>query len=288
MKIVTFVFTILILINSCRPTNELKSATSAIDQKGFQLIWSDEFNYTGLPDTSKWSYETGFVRNNEAQWYQEGNARCENGLLIIEGRRELKENPIYENSSDDWRKKRKTIEYTSSSLHTKGKHSWQYGRFIMRGRIDIDPGLWPAWWTLGINGRWPSNGEIDIMEYYSNKLLANVAYGTAVQYKAEWYTKTFRMDSLGGNSWASEFHIWRMDWDDKGIALYMDDQLLNKVALNELVNKDGTNINPFSQPHYMLLNLAIGGNNGGDPGATVFPRRMEVDYVRVYQKIKGG
>ena len=75
-----------------------------------------------------------------------------------------------------------------------------------------------------------------------------------------------------------------MDWDENAIALYMDDQLLNKVELEKLVNKDGTNINPFKQPHYMLLDLAIGGNNGGDPAGTKFPNRFEVDYVRVYQK----
>ncbi len=75
-----------------------------------------------------------------------------------------------------------------------------------------------------------------------------------------------------------------MDWDENEIALYLDDQLLNKVVLNKLVNKDGSGVNPFKQPHYMLLNLAMGGMNGGDLTNTKFPNRFEVDYVRVYQK----
>ena len=154
----------------------------------------------------------------------------------------------------------------------------------MRGRIDISQGLWPAWWTLGIAGQWPSNGEIDIMEYYNNKLLFNIACGTATPYKAEWYSKTIHIDSLGGKKWSSQFHIWRMDWDENSITLYLDDLLMNKVELSKLVNKDGSNINPFNQPHYILLNLAIGSMNGGDPANTRFPNRFEVDYVRVYQE----
>lgn len=153
----------------------------------------------------------------------------------------------------------------------------------MRGRIDISSGIWPAWWTLGVTGQWPANGEIDIMEYYRKKLLANIAC-LGANHKAVWYSNTFQIDSLGGTKWASKFHIWRMDWDEYAISLYVDDQLLNKVEVSKLVNKDGSNINPFKQPHYMLLNLAIGGINGGDPTDTKFPKRFQVDYVRVYQK----
>ncbi|MBD0374024.1 MAG: glycoside hydrolase family 16 protein, partial [Flavisolibacter sp.] len=188
-----------------------------------------------------------------------------------------------EAGSSDWRKNRERIAYTASSINTSGKHTWQYGRFEMRGRIDIGPGLWPAWWTLGVAGQWPANGEIDIMEYYRNKLLANIAC-IGPDKKAEWYSKTIPVDSLGGEAWAATFHIWRMDWDENSIALYMDDLLMNKVELSKLVNKDGSNINPFKQPHYLLLNLAMGGTNGGDTGNTKFPNRFEVDYVRVYQK----
>jgi beta-glucanase (GH16 family) len=250
---------------------------------GYVLAWSDEFNIDGTPDSLKWDYEKGFVRNEELQWYQPGNAICKNGLLIIEARREERPNPLHTEGANDWRRKRQNIQYTSSCLLTKGKATWLYGRFEIKARIDISAGMWPAWWTLGVDKRWPANGEIDIMEYYRGKLLANVAC-IGPDRKAEWFSNTFPVDSLGGTSWSSKFHVWRMDWTEDYIALYLDDQLLNKVSLDRLVNKDGSNFNPFKQPHYMLLNLAIGGQNGGDPTTTPFPQKFEVDYVRVYQK----
>jgi beta-glucanase (GH16 family) len=250
---------------------------------GYKLVWADEFNKNGATDTANWRYEKGFTRNEELQWYQQQNATCENGTLVIEARKETRSNPGYEAGSSDWKRNRQNIEYTSSSINTSGKHSWKYGRFIMRGKIDISSGLWPAWWTLGVARRWPANGEIDIMEYYRKKLLANVACAGANK-KAKWYSNTFSIDSIGGDKWASKFHTWRMDWDEDAIALYLDDQLFNKVELTKLVNKDGSGVNPFKQPHYMLLNLAMGGMNGGDVSNTKFPNRFEVDYVRVYQK----
>jgi beta-glucanase (GH16 family) len=272
---------VLLLPFTCLAQQDLNHTKNAA--AGYHLVWADEFNTDGPVDTAHWQCEQGFVRNQEWQWYQRENACCKNGLLVIEGRRESKPNPLYAAGSKDWRKQSQRINYTSSSINTGGKHQWQYGRFEMRGRIDIRAGLWPAWWTLGIAGEWPSNGEIDIMEYYSRKLLANIAAGTAVAYKAQWFSNTFSIDSLGGAAWASRFHVWRMDWDAAAIALYVDDVLLNRVPLDQLVNKDAAGINPFKQPHYMLLNLAIGGVNGGDPAKTPFPNRFEVDYVRVFQ-----
>lgn len=272
-------------IYSCKSTNNLTSPPTlgSIDKEGYKLVWADEFDKDGPPDPATWGFEKGFVRNRELQWYQPENAWCQKGLLIIEGRKEAKPNPDYQAGSSDWRKNRDSITYTAASLNTSGKHSWQYGRFIMRGKIDISPGLWPAWWTLGVAGQWPANGEIDIMEYYKNKLLANVACLGAGG-KAEWYSNTKSVDSLGGKKWASAFHIWRMDWDEKAIALYVDDRLMNKVELSKLINKDGSGITPFHQPQYMLLNLAMGGTGGGELDGTVFPNRFEIDYVRVYQK----
>jgi beta-glucanase (GH16 family) len=253
------------------------------DKDGYTLVWSDEFNKDGVPDPANWNYEKGFVRNHELQYYQPENAWCEKGNLIIEARKEDKPNTGYIEGSTDWKKNRPTINYTSSCLRTSGLKTWQYGRFEMRGRIDISSGMWPAWWTLGVSKGWPGNGEIDIMEFYRGKLLANVACLGADR-KAEWFSNTFSTDSLGGTKWSSRFHVWRMDWTEEFIALYLDDHLLNKVNLDKLVNKDGSNFNPFKQPHYMLLNFALGGDNGGDVSLTSFPRRFEVDYVRVYQK----
>jgi len=258
------------------------SSVTETDTSGYRLVWSDEFNSNGNPDTVNWNYENGFVRNHELQWYQPENAFCEHGLLVIEARKEHKPNPGFDQYGNDWRKSREHIEYTSSCLLTRGKQSWLYGRFEMRAKIGISPGMWPAWWTLGIKQPWPANGETDIMEYYRGKLLANIAcLGT--DKKAHWFSNTFSTDSLGAAAWAAQFHVWRMDWTSEFIALFCDEQLLNKVSLDSLVNRDGSGFNPFRQPHYMLINLAIGGDNGGDPSGTSFPQRLEVDYVRVYE-----
>ncbi|WP_132053675.1 glycoside hydrolase family 16 protein [Pseudocnuella soli] len=283
MHLLQYLFPAAILFSACN-TAQKTIRNDAYASDGYQLVWADEFNGNGPPDSSKWRHEEGFVRNNEAQWYQPQNATCSGGILTIEARRESKANPAFKQGSSNWRQSRRKIEYTSSSINTRDRHQWQYGRFVMRGKIDARAGIWPAWWTLGVRGQWPSNGEIDIMEYYRGMLLANVATGTSTPYKAHWFTKTFSVDSLGGKAWADSFHIWRMDWDETAVALYVDDILLNRVLLDQLENKDGSGINPFKQPHYMLLNLAIGGDNGGDPSNTTFPSRFEVDYVRVYQK----
>jgi beta-glucanase (GH16 family) len=255
---------------------------------GWKLVWSDEFDKDGPPDPRNWTFETGFMRNEEAQWYQATNARCAHGMLIIEGRREHTPNPNYEPGSTDWRRNRQTIEYTAASLKTEGLHSWQYGRFEMRARIDTDPGLWPAFWTLGVDGEWPSNGEVDIMEYYRGNLLANLAWGTDKRWTAKWHSTSRPLSQIGTADWSKRFHVWRMDWDADAIRLYVDDQLLNTTELKDTTNGDGSGKNPFRQPHYLLLNLAIGGQNGGDPSKTRFPARYEIDYVRVYQKDNTG
>ena len=255
----------------------------AQSEANYKLIWADEFNKDGKPDSLNWNYEKGFIRNEEFQWYQAENARCENGLLVIEAKREQKPNPMFEQGSKDWRKSRPAIQYTSACLISRNKHKWQYGRFQMRARIDTRNGLWPAWWTLGTQKQWPGNGEIDIMEYYRGMLLANLLC-LGKEGKNEWHTTTRAIEAMSGEKWSSVFHIWTMDWDEKFIALYVDDLLLNKVSVDSLVNKDGSGFNPFKQPHYMLLNLAIGGQNGGDLSNTSFPAKFEVDYIRVYQK----
>jgi len=263
---------------------ENTSSSNSNSSTGYKLVWSDEFNKDGRPDPNNWTYERGFVRNEELQWYQPENAQCENGMLIIEGRREHKQNPRYKAGSRDWKRSREYIEYTSSSLTTRRLHSWKYGRFEMRGRIDTRLGLWPAFWTLGIEGPWPSNGEIDIMEYYRGILLANAAWGTERRWVAKWDDSRKPITEFNDPNWSEKFHIWRMDWDADSIKLYVDDLLLNEINLKETINKDSEGKNPFHQPHYIILNLAIGGKAGGDPSNTKFQAKFEVDYVRIYQK----
>ena len=260
-------------------------AQRVLHAQKYKLVWADEFAIEGKPDSANWKYEHGFVRNNELQWYQPQNAWCEDGKLIIEARKEDRLNPLYNAQSSDWKASRPNIEYTAASLNTRGLHSWKYGRFIMRAKIDAAPGLWPAFWTLGVKGEWPSNGEIDIMEFYQDKILANIAVGTKAPFQAKWFSKTKSLRDFNDPQWADKFHTWRMDWDEVSIGLYVDDELLNKVDRKALLNDDGSNINPFLGPHYILLNFALGGDNGGDVSKTPFPRRFEIDYVRVYQKI---
>jgi len=254
---------------------------------GMKLVWNDEFNAAGKPDPSSWRYEHGFVRNQELQWYQEDNAVCIDGVLLIEGRREKFRNSGYREGSSVWQTSREFAEYTSSSINTRGIRQWLYGRFEIRARIDTSHGSWPAIWTLGIERQWPSNGENDIMEFYRINdvptILANFAWGTEKRFTGKWDDLKKPLSDFLRNDprWTEKFHVWRMDWDSAYLRIYLDNLLLNEVSLNETINPDG--FNPFRQPHYLLLNLAIGAN-GGDPSGTRFPIRYEVDYVRVYQK----
>ncbi len=250
---------------------------------GYTLVWSDEFEREGAPDPTKWGFENGFARNRELQWYQAENARCEGGLLVIAARRESRPNPRHEAGSRDWRKARAKVEYTSASVTTRGLHSWLYGRIEVRARIDVRPGMWPAIWTLGVEGRWPANGEVDIMEYYKGEILANAFWGKVGSHQPASDVVRKPLGKFPGPHWADAFHVWRMDWDEKEIALYIDDELINRIPIMEKQRLPGQP-HPFQQPHYLLLNLAVGAN-GGDPTPTKFPARFEVDYVRVYQQL---
>lgn len=252
--------------------------------EGYVLVWADEFNTDGRPDPNNWTYEYGFVRNEELQWYQPDNAFCEGGRLIIEGRRERVKNPRYEPGSRDWKRNREFAEYTSACVLTRGLHAWKFGRFEIRAKIEATEGLWPAIWTLGSARGWPGCGEIDIMEYYRGMILANACWESGVQWKPTWDDSKTPVEEFGGPEWDDEFHLWRMDWDEKEIAIYLDGRLLNTIDLTQTINKDNEGANPFHEPHYLLLNLAIGGRQGGDPSKVKFPTRYEIDYVRVYQK----
>jgi beta-glucanase (GH16 family) len=252
-------------------------------EDGYQLVWSDEFNKDGPPDRETWVFEKGFVRNKELQWYQEDNAFCRDGLLVIEARREQVANPRFMSGSRDWQRNRQFAEYTSACVETSGKHQWLYGRFVMRGRIDTRLGMWPAFWTLGSARGWPGCGEIDIMEYFTDTLLANAYWQGKNGTRAGDMTEHAISDL--GAGWAEAFHIWQLDWNAEALRITMDGKLLNEVSLSDTIHQDDAGVNPFHEPHYLLLNLAIG-SWGGDPSATEFPARFEVDYVRVYQKGK--
>ena len=291
MKILFLIIQLLIpftasMVYSQNTNHMERSSRHPADIPGMKLVWSEEFNKRGKPNPSNWKFEKGYVRNEELQWYQEENAFCKRGTLIIKGRRENHKNPNFIGGSKSWRTTRENIEYTSSSINTRGLHHWLYGRFEIRARIDTTLGAWPAIWLLGTDKTWPSNGEIDMMEFYRVNqrptILANVAWGTDRQFVAKWHTERIPYKHFCDKDpkWSKKFHVWRMDWSAESIRLYLDDELLNTTLLSETVNPDGSN--PFLKPQYLLLNLAIGGN-GGNPFNAKYPIKYEVDYVRVYQ-----
>jgi beta-glucanase (GH16 family) len=251
------------------------------DRPGWRLVWHDEFRGARCPDPAKWSFEHGFVRNAELQWYQPSNASCDHGVLDIRAQREEspRPNPNYEPGSSDWRTSRRSAEYTSASLIS--KRSFIYGRFEMRGRIDTRSGSWPAFWTLGAGDAWPRSGEVDVFEYYRGNVLANVCRPRLT--RCGWSSKTQSVDRLGGKKWSSSFHLWAMQWNARRIDLFLDGKLVNRFPVARAVDRGEPN--PYvNKPLVLLLSQAIGGANGGDPSGTRFPVRFEVDYVRVYRR----
>ena len=168
------------------PTPKTADITS---YEGYHLVWSDEFNIDGKP-SSDWTYEKGFVRNEELQWYQSYNASVKDGCLVIEGRKERIKNPNYVAGSSDWKTNREYAEYTSSCVTTQLSRQFMYGRFEVRAKIPTASGSWPAIWLLGNKWDWPQNGEIDMLEYYIKNgrpsILANngLPYGMSLSHRS--------------------------------------------------------------------------------------------------------
>jgi beta-glucanase (GH16 family) len=235
------------------------------------LVWSDEFNYTGLPDSTKWNYDVGGHGwgNNEQQYYTEKrreNARVENGVLAIEARKE------------DWQGR----PYTSARLVTRGKGDWQYGRVEVRARLPKGRGSWPAIWMLASKEplSWPDDGEIDIMEHVGwNPGFIHASVHTKSYNHVAGTQKT---DTVVVADYAEQFHRYALDWTADSIKVSVDDSTYFAFA-NEGKGKDAW---PFNQPFYLLLNVAVGGFWGAAKGIdeSIWPLRMEVDYVRVYRQ----
>lgn len=282
----------------------------ATEYAGYELVWADEFDEPGRP-AAHWSYEQGFVRNRELQWYQPDNATVENGCLVITGRRETVVNPLYDPESRDWRRERPQAEFTSSCVTTRESFAFRYGRLEVRARIPVARGAWPAIWTLGNRWGWPANGEVDVMEFYRRAqaappggekreaaeagpeipiILANACWmGPDGRDAWDEGTVPFAHFLELNPRWASKFHLWRMDWDADFIRIWLDGELMNEIDLGQADCGGGANrdVNPFSNDvedfgHYILLNLALGGH-GGEPDIEAFPLRYEVDFVRVYR-----
>ena len=268
------------------------AAMAAVCQaQEWELVWSDEFKGHGEPDKEVWNFERGFVRNQEDQWYQKENAFMQDGVLVIEARKEHRPNPTYDPESRHWGRKREFIEYSSACITSARKKMFLYGRMEVRAKIPVAGGAWPAIWTLGSGVEWPSCGEIDVMEYYRiggvPHILANAAWGNDKKYDAVWNSKKIPYSHFTDKDslWAEKFHVWRMDWDENNIRIFLDDELLNDIPLSTTINGSiGKGENPFHKPQYILLNLALGGMNGGKIDDSALPMRYEIDYVRIYQK----
>lgn len=243
-----------------------------------RLVWSDEFNYEGLPDTTRWSYHVGDGcpqncgwGNNELQYYTKAdssNVRVTGGNLIIEAQK---------NSY-------KSKAYTSARLRSAGDAIWQYGYIEVRAKLPHGRGTWPAIWMMPETskyGGWPASGEIDIMEHVGYD--PGVVHGTL-------HTEAFNhiMGTQVGKqkiveSFNSDYHIYSINWTADKIEFYIDRKQFH-VFEN---NKSGYKAWPFDHPFYLILNVAVGGNWAGSAGIddTIWPQRMEVDYVRIYEPL---
>ena len=245
-----------------------------------ELIWSDEFNYEGRPDSSKWHHQTfapngGSWFNGELQHYvdKENTTYVTNGTLKIVAR---KETYTTQNS---------TKEYTSARLNS--KFDFKYGRIDVRAKLPSGAGTWPAIWTLGSNINeagnyfgdskgsvgWPACGEIDIMEQNGWDKTRSYGYFHWANTQTGEYQNTGTTTYIADSS--SAFHLYSLIWDETKMQI-----LLDNVVFMELPNEVS---NPFDNPHYLLLNIAIGGNLGGEVPANFPNQVMEVDYVRIYQ-----
>lgn len=238
-----------------------------------KLVWSDEFDKSGSPDPARWKYDIGGNGwgNNELQFYTDKrpeNARVENGKLIIEARKE-----DYQNRK-----------YTSARLLTQDRMAWKYGRIEAYAKLPQGRGTWPAIWMLGNNigtAGWPRCGELDIMEHVGYD--QGVVHGTAHTEAYNHVKGTQKEGKTTVPTASSDFHLYAIEWSDKQISFFVDDTRYYTVERSIL---GGTEDKwPFDQPFFLILNLAVGGNWGGSQGVdeSIWPQRMEVDYVRVYQ-----
>lgn len=265
MRILSTIIILLILMVSCKQTKEL--TTSGSPNK---LIWADEFNHNGLPDSTKWGYEVGFVRNDEKQYYTKSrkeNTYVQDGMLVITS---LKED--YKNAH-----------YTSSSLNTLGKQSFAGDiRIEVKAKLPSGKGIWPAIWMMGSNITkvgWPKCSELDIMEFVGKT--PNTVYGTL-----HWWDSAApeqnRHLSKGSNlpftDLHTNFHVYGLERRGDIIKLYVDDNYYLTFTPPATAFPGS-----FVDPIYLLINTAIGGSWGGDIDDTIFPQKFYFDYVRVYK-----
>lgn len=242
---------------------------------GWKLVWADEFDRDGLPDAARWDYDAARNKqgwaNAELQYYARGrpqNTRVANGRLLITARRERL------SGAADFGGQH----YTSGRLVTRGKFEFTYGFVEVRAKLPCGRGTWPAIWMLGTRGTWPENGEIDIMEHVGRKpgeILGSLHTGAF-----NWPMNTQVTAATMVPSACDAFHNYQLTWDANHIAIGVDGR--NYSRLDNPGDGDHHKW-PFSEPQFLILNLAVGGMLGGPVDDRIFPVRMEIDYVRVYQ-----
>lgn len=246
-----------------------KKQTAAEENTDWQLIWQDEFDGNGMPDTTKWGYSVGGHGwgNNELQYYTKAdpkNIRIENGILIIEARKEsMGNNP-----------------YTSAKLISQGKGDFMYGRIEVRAKLPKGRGTWPAIWMLPTKEplNWPQDGEIDIMEHVGHN--QGFIHGTVHTKAYNHVNGTQRGDTLFVADCSDAFHTYAIDWTPEKIDWFVDDKKYFTFPNEKKTFAEW----PFDKPFYLILNIAVGGSWGGAKGIdeSIWPQRMEVDWVRVY------
>ncbi|MCX7820086.1 MAG: family 16 glycosylhydrolase [Brevinematales bacterium] len=239
------------------------------------LVWSEEFDYNGLPDKTKWNFETegnawGWG-NGEDQFYTDSrleNAIVTNGILKI----------IALEESMGGKK------YTSARINTKGKAEWRYGRFEAKIKLPSGRGIWPAFWMMPAEsyyGGWPASGEIDIMEMFGWHN-PDTAYFTIHTEAYNHRMNTHKQGYYKDSTIHDKFHVYAVEWFSDRLDFYFDD----KKVFTYTKENDSYSVWPFDKPFYIILNNAVGGDwcrqNGGI-GNTKFPQILEVDYVRVYK-----
>lgn len=245
-------------------------ASAAPSAAGWTLVFSDEFDRPGRLDPEKWNYETGYIRNKEAQYYtsRPENVRVEGGNLVIEGRKEAY----------------REYGYTSASVNTQGRFEFLYGRVEVRAKVPAGVGAWPAIWMLGTNHAqvgWPACGEIDVMENVGFDPLR--IHGSVHTAAYNHVAGTQRTASVSVSRPSDDFHVYAMEWFPDHIDIFVDGRKYFTFR-NE---NTGSKTWPFDKPQYLLINLAIGGSWGGQKGIddSSFPQRYLVDYVRIYRQL---
>lgn len=263
-----FTLSIALLFQSCYTGNK----TSAGGKERWKRLWADEFNTSGLPDTTRWRFDVGGHGwgNNELQYYTYAdttNAIVKNGSLHITA----------------LMKKTGGNNYTSAKLITKGRQLFRYGKIEVRARLPKGRGTWPAIWMLGNNidtVGWPDCGEIDIMEHVGFN--PDSVFGSVHTKRFNHILGTQTTKGIYINNPYSAFHTYAVEWTPEKISFLVDEE-----CYLEFFNQQKTEAEwPFGKPFYLILNLAIGGNWGGEKGVgqAIFPAVLEVDYVRVFEK----